>query len=121
MRQTTGSPDPEERLWVYHRTGQPCRQCGATILSRKQGIDARTSFWCPVCQPMCSKVKPGQVPDREPMLANGYVDVCNGGYYVAGTRIALDVLYYSLPERPVGRGVRAYRVAGEDSRGNRVR
>jgi endonuclease VIII len=50
MRQTTGSPDPEERLWVYQRTGQPCRQCGAAILSRKQGMDARTSFWCPVCQ-----------------------------------------------------------------------
>jgi endonuclease-8 len=50
MRQTTGSPDPEERLWVYQRTGQPCRQCGAAILSRKQGIDARTSFWCPGCQ-----------------------------------------------------------------------
>jgi endonuclease-8 len=52
MRQTTGSPDPEERLWVYQRTGQPCRNCGAAILSRKQGIDARTSFWCPVCQAM---------------------------------------------------------------------
>jgi endonuclease-8 len=52
MRQTTGSPDPDERLWVYQRTGQPCRQCGAPILSRKQGIDARTSFWCPVCQPI---------------------------------------------------------------------
>jgi endonuclease VIII len=52
MRQTTGSPDPEERLWVYQRNGQPCRHCGATIVSRKQGIDARTSFWCPVCQAM---------------------------------------------------------------------
>lgn len=40
------------RLWVYQRTGEPCRKCGATILSRKQGSDARTSFWCPVCQPM---------------------------------------------------------------------
>ncbi len=52
LRRTTGSSDPEERLWVYQRNGQPCRQCGATILSRKQGLDARTSFWCPVCQPM---------------------------------------------------------------------
>jgi endonuclease VIII len=52
LRRTTGSSDPEERLWVYQRNGQPCRNCGSTILSRKQGIDARTSFWCPVCQSM---------------------------------------------------------------------
>jgi uncharacterized protein (DUF433 family) len=32
----------------------------------------------------------------ESMLANEYLDVRNGGYYVAGTRIGLDVVYYSL-------------------------
>jgi uncharacterized protein (DUF433 family) len=32
----------------------------------------------------------------ESMLANEYVDVRDGGYYVAGTRIGLDVVYYSL-------------------------
>jgi endonuclease-8 len=52
MRRTTGRSDPAERLWVYRRNGGPCRKCGATILSRKQGIGARTSFWCPVCQVM---------------------------------------------------------------------
>ncbi len=52
MRRTTGRSDPAERLWVYHRTGEPCRNCGTAILSRKQGEDARTSFWCPVCQPI---------------------------------------------------------------------
>jgi len=52
MRRTTGRSNPSERLWVYHRRGEPCRRCGAVIESRKQGIDARTTFWCPVCQPM---------------------------------------------------------------------
>ena len=52
MRRTTGRSDPEANLWVYHRRGEPCRRCGAAIESRKQGMDARTTFWCPTCQPM---------------------------------------------------------------------
>jgi endonuclease VIII len=52
LRRTTDSANPSERLWVYKRTGEPCRGCGGAIISRKQGLDARTSFWCPRCQPM---------------------------------------------------------------------
>ncbi len=52
MRRTTGRANSEERLWVYGRRNQPCRQCGTPIESRKQGEDARTTFWCPKCQPM---------------------------------------------------------------------
>jgi endonuclease VIII len=55
MRRTTGRINIEERLWVYKRTGEPCRNCGSAIVSRKQGFDARTSFWCPRCQPMGMK------------------------------------------------------------------
>ena len=51
LRRTTRSLDPSARLWVYQRTGQPCRRCGVPIESRKQGPDARSTFWCPVCQP----------------------------------------------------------------------
>jgi endonuclease-8 len=51
MRRTTGRTDREENLWVYRRRGKSCRRCGATIESRKQGQGARTSFWCPNCQP----------------------------------------------------------------------
>ena len=50
LRRTTSSANPEQRLWVYKRAGQPCRRCGTTIQSRKQGLDARSTFWCPVCQ-----------------------------------------------------------------------
>jgi endonuclease-8 len=55
MRRTTGRANVAERLWVYKRTGEPCRHCGSAIVSRKQGFDARTSFWCPRCQPMRMK------------------------------------------------------------------
>ena len=52
MRRTTGRANPSERLWVYKRAGQPCRRCGSLIVSHKQGLDARVTFWCPNCQPM---------------------------------------------------------------------
>lgn len=49
-RQTTGSLDPSARLWVYGRGGKPCRKCGTRIASRKTGLDARVTYWCPKCQ-----------------------------------------------------------------------
>jgi endonuclease-8 len=49
-RRTTGRADPAANLWVYQRAGEPCRRCGTSILSRKQGLDARVTFWCPACQ-----------------------------------------------------------------------
>jgi len=39
------------RFQVYERAGQPCRKCGTRIEFRKQGPDARTTYWCPKCQP----------------------------------------------------------------------
>jgi endonuclease-8 len=50
-RRTTRSLDPNEKLWVYSRGGRPCRRCGAAIQSRKSGLDARITYWCPNCQP----------------------------------------------------------------------
>ncbi|HET9773000.1 MAG TPA: DNA-formamidopyrimidine glycosylase family protein [Acidimicrobiia bacterium] len=38
-------------LAVYGRAGRPCRRCGTRILSRRQGDAARTTYWCPTCQP----------------------------------------------------------------------
>jgi endonuclease VIII len=52
LRRTTGRSDREENLWVYARRGEPCRRCGTAIESRKQGLDARITFWCPMCQPL---------------------------------------------------------------------
>lgn len=50
-RRTTRAMDREERLWVYRRQGQECRRCGAAVMMRKQGEQARSSYWCPECQP----------------------------------------------------------------------
>jgi formamidopyrimidine-DNA glycosylase len=42
----------EERLWVYDRAGQPCRQCQTTIQRVVQA--ARSTYFCPKCQPKIS-------------------------------------------------------------------
>jgi endonuclease-8 len=50
-RRTTHAMDSSDRLWVYRRQGKECRRCGASILMRKQGEQARSTYWCPSCQP----------------------------------------------------------------------
>jgi endonuclease VIII len=49
-RTTRSSLDPGGRLWVYSRSGKPCRRCGQIIASKKTGLDARLTYWCPQCQ-----------------------------------------------------------------------
>jgi endonuclease VIII len=44
--------------WVYRRAGRPCHRCGTTVRSRPQGVQARTAYWCPTCQPP----PPGALP-----------------------------------------------------------
>ena len=51
LRRTTDRSDPADNLWVYGRRGEACRRCGEIVRSHKQGEEARTSFWCPRCQP----------------------------------------------------------------------
>ena len=50
---TTGNTGRGARLWVYGRSGQPCRRCGTTISRGSLGPEAeeRIAFWCPRCQP----------------------------------------------------------------------
>ena len=50
FRRTTRRSDAGERLWVYGRSGQPCRACGTAIAYRKVGPDARGLYHCPTCQ-----------------------------------------------------------------------
>jgi endonuclease-8 len=49
---TTGSLRRGEQHWVYLRTGQPCRRCGARIEHARQGEPPRDreTWWCPSCQ-----------------------------------------------------------------------
>jgi endonuclease VIII len=51
FRKTTRRASPRERLWVYGRARLPCRRCGTPVRIRKQGLDARLTYWCPECQP----------------------------------------------------------------------
>lgn len=51
LRRTHRSIDPRQNLWVYGRTGKPCRRCGTPIESQKMGVEARATYWCPTCQP----------------------------------------------------------------------
>lgn len=50
-RQTTRAMDRGARLWVYRRQGHECRRCGAIVEMRRQGTGARSTYWCPSCQP----------------------------------------------------------------------
>ena len=52
LRRTTGRSDPTARVWVYQRKGEECRRCGTIIEMRRQGPGARSSYWCPECQPL---------------------------------------------------------------------
>ena len=56
-RRTTRSLNPAARLWVYSRGGKPCRRCGTIIRSKKTGLDARLTYWCPQCQRMSDSVR----------------------------------------------------------------
>lgn len=38
----------DDRHWVYHRAGLPCRVCGTEIVLEE--IGARKLYWCPQCQ-----------------------------------------------------------------------
>jgi endonuclease-8 len=45
-----GAPSPGRSHWVYGRAGRPCRRCGTLVLGRRQGAQARMTYWCPRCQ-----------------------------------------------------------------------
>jgi endonuclease VIII len=50
MRRTTSALAPGP-LWVYRRSGQPCRRCGALVGRIVQGEQVRSTYYCPSCQP----------------------------------------------------------------------
>lgn len=72
MRRTTGSSDRTARLWVYGRMGEPCRRCGTAIHMRKQGTQARTTFWCPCCQPMRMNAESSEKPEAQADFIEGW-------------------------------------------------
>jgi endonuclease-8 len=51
-RRTTNTADPGASLWVYGRKNEPCRRCGTPIERALQPPNARSTYWCPTCQPL---------------------------------------------------------------------
>ena len=47
-RSRTGRVRREDALYVYRRTGLPCRVCGTPIAT--EVMAGRNLFWCPRCQ-----------------------------------------------------------------------
>lgn len=50
IRRTNFALGEHDRLWVYGRSGSPCRVCGMVIKMRRQGVDGRSTYYCPGCQ-----------------------------------------------------------------------
>jgi endonuclease-8 len=50
---TTGVTRRGQQHWVFERAGRPCRRCGTTVRSDRQGRAPydRITYWCPTCQP----------------------------------------------------------------------
>ena len=51
LRRTTHRGDPSARLWVYGRAGEACRVCGEPIVIERRAPQARSTYFCPKCQP----------------------------------------------------------------------
>jgi endonuclease-8 len=51
-RRTTPRGRIASPYWVYDRSGEPCMRCGARIAMQRQNPLARSSYYCPVCQPL---------------------------------------------------------------------
>jgi len=43
------------RFWVYERSGEPCRRCGTRVRMDRQGVQRRSTYYCPECQRVQSK------------------------------------------------------------------
>ena len=52
-------PTPSaQRLWVYGRAGKPCLDCRTPIQRFLQGDMARSTYFCPSCQPLPGPARP---------------------------------------------------------------
>jgi endonuclease-8 len=50
MQESARDGRPSRHQQIYGRAGRPCPRCGQRIVSRRQGDDNRTTYWCPGCQ-----------------------------------------------------------------------
>ena len=50
-RATRANLDGHGHLWVYGRRGLPCLRCGSPVQRGTLGLQPRSTYWCPACQP----------------------------------------------------------------------
>ena len=51
-RRTTPRGRIAAPYWVYARSGEPCMRCGARVAMQRQDPLARSTYYCPECQPL---------------------------------------------------------------------
>jgi endonuclease-8 len=71
LRTTTGKPSPGQRLWVYGRIHEPCRKCQTPIVLERRGPEARSTYFCPRCQPSRLADLKSKGPDGKTTLTLG--------------------------------------------------
>jgi endonuclease-8 len=49
-QRTTSNAAGAGQYWVYRRSGEACRVCGAAVHMRRQGELHRSTYYCPSCQ-----------------------------------------------------------------------
>jgi endonuclease-8 len=59
LRQLSAASNHDDNVWVYGRRHKPCRKCGTPIEMKKMGIEARSTYWCPTCQPIGTAIGSG--------------------------------------------------------------
>jgi endonuclease-8 len=50
-RTTRKAFDEKGPLWVYGRFARPCLRCATPIRRASLGVNPRSTYWCPACQP----------------------------------------------------------------------
>jgi endonuclease-8 len=59
-------PPDSPLLWVYGREGLPCLRCRTPIRRSIEGRQARSTYWCPRCQPPRDTDAHGRPPGQGP-------------------------------------------------------
>jgi endonuclease VIII len=83
-RRTRARLDPQGRIWVYRRSGRPCYRCGTAIRMRRQGADARSTYFCPRCQGVAQAAT--RTPDTWAEGVRAWVAAGPGGADVPASR-----------------------------------
>ncbi len=65
-RRTTPRGRIASHYWVYRRSGEPCLRCGAGVRMQRQNPLARSTYYCPECQPALA-----------PLTDDGSTPACN--------------------------------------------